>query len=260
MAPEWKGACRYGWLDCFIVGKLVLSPLVLWATAALYTVEVLRADVSKDPFSVAAIFTGAIVSWACFVFGVTCLGREAGASVLMLVPFYVAVWYTLRTALLMRAGHCGFLTYLVGTTITIPFWVGSWLWSQNIFASLPDTQPQGCFVVTAAGRGHRRLVGPFVEIERGGKRRRANRQLITLWEFEKFLARKISAEPSGISAVLQPGRAARGRAHPFAVGGGRGIHRTQAGGTRCAAHQPEDKDMNRDTMIERIWKPIRPIH
>jgi hypothetical protein len=35
LEPDWKGACHHGWLDCFIPGKLALTPLALLATAAL---------------------------------------------------------------------------------------------------------------------------------------------------------------------------------------------------------------------------------
>jgi hypothetical protein len=44
--------------------------------------------------------------------------------------------------------------------------------------------PGGCFVVTAAGCGHRRFVGPFFEIQRHGRRIQVNQQLITLRQFE----------------------------------------------------------------------------
>ena len=32
LLPDWKGGCRFGWLDCFQSGKLALTPLVLWAS------------------------------------------------------------------------------------------------------------------------------------------------------------------------------------------------------------------------------------
>src|SRR5688572_24578537 len=38
--PDWKGECAHGWWDCFHLGKLALTPLVLWASLALYLVEV----------------------------------------------------------------------------------------------------------------------------------------------------------------------------------------------------------------------------
>jgi hypothetical protein len=186
MAPDWKGACPHGWLNCFIVGKVVLTPLVLVATAALYLAEVVRVDVARQRWAVVAIFIGAIVAWGCCLFGFICLDHERGTIILMLVPLYIAVWHTVRAVLLIRAAGFSFWTYGVAALGTIPFWLVSWIISVGIYATLPDKPPDDCFVVTAAGRGHRKFVGPFFEIERRGERRRANRQLITLWEFENL--------------------------------------------------------------------------
>ena len=67
--PEWKGGCEHGWLDCFHLGKLALAPLVLWACAAFYTIQVLRPANTHRTWIVLGIFTGAIVSSVCFVVG-----------------------------------------------------------------------------------------------------------------------------------------------------------------------------------------------
>ncbi len=56
--------------------------------------------------------------------------------------------------------------------------------SERKCGGLPDTQPKGCVVVTAAGRGHHFIVGPFFQIEHHGARQMANRQLDTFWQFE----------------------------------------------------------------------------
>src|SRR5256885_2083545 len=42
MCPDWKGGCANGWIDCFILGKLTLLPIVMWTSTTLYAVEVLR--------------------------------------------------------------------------------------------------------------------------------------------------------------------------------------------------------------------------
>ena len=42
LMPDSKAACRHGWLDCFHEGKLALTPLVLWASAALYALDACR--------------------------------------------------------------------------------------------------------------------------------------------------------------------------------------------------------------------------
>ena len=60
IVPEWKGGCHRGWLDCFHLGKLALTPLVLWACAAFYTIQVLRPAYTHRTWIVLGIFTGAI--------------------------------------------------------------------------------------------------------------------------------------------------------------------------------------------------------
>jgi hypothetical protein len=79
-------------------------------------------------------------------------------------------------------GPIAFLFSLIGT---IPFWFAGVLWSKKIFSTLPD-QPPSCFVVTAAGQGHRSFVGPFLEVTHRGRNRVANRQLATLWKLEEL--------------------------------------------------------------------------
>jgi hypothetical protein len=186
LVPEWKGACHHGWVDCFIVGKLALTPFVLVATAALYKHDVLGEKNLTDSWPVVAIYLGALVAVVCLVFGWACLGWQAW----MWVPLYVAVWYGIRAGQLMKKSPVGFWAYFIGTLGTVPFWLMSWMWSSRVYESLPNQAPQGCFVVTAAGRGHRKLVGPFCETEHGGRRLQANLQLITLWEFENIWRKK----------------------------------------------------------------------
>jgi len=177
MTPDAKDACHHGWLDCFGVGKLALSPLVLLATAALYRVEVLRRP-GATPRMALAIYLGALVATVCMVFGLACVSVD----VFIVVPLYVAMWYGARAIQLGRQAGVGFWKYFWATLGTIPFWVASWLWSVNYYSSLPDKSD--CFVVTAASRGHRGIVGPLLDVVHRGESRRANRQLATLWEFE----------------------------------------------------------------------------
>lgn len=196
LVPDWKGGCNHGWLDCFIMGKLALSPVALFATAALYSVEVLRVENPTKKWIVLGIFSGAVVAVVCLVYGLTCLAeprvhfgrldRETWGWIRwLLVPLYVAIWYSVRAGQLVKASKLGPRAYLGTLLGSLPFWFGSILWSRNIYASLPDTAPS-CFVVTAAGRGHKKFVGPFVEIQHHGRRIQANQQLITLRRFENL--------------------------------------------------------------------------
>jgi hypothetical protein len=187
MEPEWNGACAYGWLDCFIAGKLALTPLVLLATAALYALEILRVENRTSRWIVVGFFLGAIVATICFLFGMVCLGSEADVPKLwLLVPFYVAAWYSIRAAQLIKASRFSFWPNFISLVGSLPFWLVSWLWSRSLYASLPDKPPSDCFIVTAAGRGHAKIVGPHFEIEHKGRRRMANQQLLTFWQLENL--------------------------------------------------------------------------
>jgi len=188
MEPEWKGACIHGWLDCFITAKLALTPLVLLATAALYALEILRVQNRTARWIVVGIFLGAIVSSICFVFGIVSIGFKGDAfEWWLLVPFYVAIWYSARAVELIKTARFDFRAYLISLACSLPFWLASWLWSRSLYASLPNQAPSdNCFIVTAAGHGHAAFVGRHIEIERNGRRRLVNQQLITFWQFEKL--------------------------------------------------------------------------
>lgn len=180
--PEWKGGCPHGWLDAFHLGKLALTPLVLWAAAALYASDALGAGRPVRPWVRLGLLAGAVVASICLLFGIVTFGSEPTLSLFLLVPLYVAAWYALRAAQRLRAGgdrrEAGWA--LLGS---VPFWIGSLVWSHSIWRALPESPPE-CFVVTAASRGHRWLVGPRFEVQHRGASRLANRQLATLWQAE----------------------------------------------------------------------------
>jgi hypothetical protein len=184
MIPDWKGACPHGWLDCFHLGKLTLTPLVLWATAALYAVEVFGAE-KKTHHSIAlGLLTGAVVSGGCLAVGIyTLLSKTGGPTIFLAVPAYICAWHSFRAAQLLRAGKTPFWMSLVALIIQWPFWYFSCRWAQDAYEKLPNQAPN-CFIVTAAGHGHAAVVGPFVEITRRGRRRRVNRQLVAFWQLE----------------------------------------------------------------------------
>ncbi len=185
MVPEWKGACHFGWLSCFIGTKLALSPIVLLASAALYRIEILPFQPPAPRWVEIGLFLGAIVATVCTVYGVVVLHewKNIWFWLWMSVPFYVSVWYGVRTKQFLRTSDWGIRTYLYSLLGSLPFWLWSCWWSFTTYEKLPENAPD-CFVVTAAGRGHRGLVGPFTEFSHGGRRLAANRQLITFWTLE----------------------------------------------------------------------------
>jgi len=184
LTPEWKGACPHGWLDCLHLGKLALTPEVLWASAAWYAVEVYRVAQPTRQWIVLGFTMGALVSLVCLVFGFVSTGAGAGAARWwLLVPGYVSVWYGVRAVQLGAAAGLKLAAYVWTVCSSLPFWIASLFWSRYCYQSLPD-QPPSCFVVTAAARGHRWLVGPIIAIQGRGCRRLANRQLLTFWRLE----------------------------------------------------------------------------
>ena len=181
LLPEWKGACPHGWIDCFIVGKLALTPMVLVAAAAWYRIEVLGITGPPPRWIVVSMVLGAVTADICLVFGLFSIPF----SWWMVVPGYVAVWYSVRALQLVVTSEVG-LAYCFGWLAgSLPLWLISGVWSKVTYESLPDKVPNGCFIVTAAGRGHRKCVGPFFEVEHNGRQLEANRQLLRFWYLEE---------------------------------------------------------------------------
>ena len=106
-------------------------------------------------------------------------------SWLNLFPGLAAISYFVVAFGLIRESHVKLRYYFLSVLTAIPFWIYSYFEAHRIYSGLPDKAPQGCFVVTAAARGHRQIVGPFYETEHDGVLVLANLQLITLWEFER---------------------------------------------------------------------------
>src|SRR5262249_23309858 len=96
LTPEAKDVCHAGWIDCFQTGKLALTPFVLWAIAALYAVEIYQVEDRTRRWIVQGLFIGAIISSICVVFGLVTCVSDTASLLLLLVPFYTAVWYVLR--------------------------------------------------------------------------------------------------------------------------------------------------------------------
>ena len=64
--PECKDTAQ-GWIDMFPVGRLALTPLVAWATVAMWAVDIERVGPNLPRWRVRGIMTGAIVSAVCLI-------------------------------------------------------------------------------------------------------------------------------------------------------------------------------------------------
>ena len=183
LAPEAKEDCHNGALDCFHVGKLALSPFVLWASAALYAVEIAEVRNSRRPWIINGLVLGAIISSVCMVFGVLTNNQDSVMRFCLAVPFYTSIWYIARAVHSIRTQPIDSTKLIIAVGTSLPFWALSAWWSYKTYSSLPD-HVESCFVVTAASRGHRRIVGPHFNVTRRRCSRIANHQLATFWTFE----------------------------------------------------------------------------
>jgi hypothetical protein len=180
MSPEWKGEATFGALSCWIEGKIWLTPMVVWACAALYA----GALGYRGPGWVAGLVSGGIAATSCAVYGLVVMPKTDGPTVLfLLVPVYTAVVYVRAAVLAVRdAGISRWSVAAVGA-VGLPSFILSAVEAQKIYAELPEEPPE-CFVVTAASHGDPAVVGPFFVVLRNGRLRRANAQLLRFWAFE----------------------------------------------------------------------------
>lgn len=190
LVPEWKGWCRYGWIDCFHLGKLALSPLVLWAVAAFWTFEIWDSRPHPRPWIVLGFCFGSLVSTICLAHGILTLGLEFYWG--LWIPLYTAVLYSVRSFRLAGISRTSWRFYLWSLVGSIPCWIFSVILSKRLYLQLPDQHPD-CFVVSAAMRGHQTITGPFYLYNHGGRIRQANIQLITFWRLEALWAKSSPA-------------------------------------------------------------------
>jgi hypothetical protein len=152
------------------------------------------------------LFIGTLTTWLLciyliFIYWGKWQIRHANPILILLcsTPFYMAVWGTVLSREVLRNGLLKKWMCLATATASIPFWIGSFLWSKKLYRALPAQAPD-CFVVTAAMHGHESWVGPLFPYpeSRTGK---ANRQLLVFRAFEKQWALHGPVSHKGFRAV-----------------------------------------------------------
>lgn len=114
LAPWSKADADHGWIDRFYVGKLALFPLVVWASAALYAIEVHHVQNRSRPWIVLGISSVATVSTGCLASGYLTTGWISDQMGLFyLVPLYTSIWYILRAVNLYGAAQVKPIAYRV---------------------------------------------------------------------------------------------------------------------------------------------------
>ena len=187
LTPGWQGVCSCGWVSGFIVGKLALTPVVIYAILGLYRLERIQALDPEEPrptWVFGGVFCGACTSSICMAFAFLCPIKNGlhNESIILAVMSYVPIWYVWRAIQLAPSALSqDFVLPAVGM---FPLWMGSWAWSYYFYVTLPASPPTDCFVVTVASHGHSILVGPQFWFLHKSEKRLATRQLIRFWQFE----------------------------------------------------------------------------
>jgi hypothetical protein len=213
IGAEVKVEAPSGAFDCFQKGKAMLTPIVLWAIAGLYTVEVRRRRPAPR-WAAWGIVSGAIVSTVTLIVFIVVDERamlynrprfdrrsiiEVVQSILFACTFpgYVTAWYLVRARDVLREGGVTMRAAAALLGIHAPFWVATAWNTRRIYANLPVARVMNdaCFVVSAAARGHRAVVGPVVD---DGPVPGATRQLVRFWALE---ARWRSRHPKSHAAA-----------------------------------------------------------
>lgn len=202
LSPHDKRSCALGWVDCFFATKLWLTPLVLWAVAAMYERDILGRTRSPPAWVWAGLVWGVSVSGACLLHFALLMfvhtnGHPAGIFafggflLFLLVPCYVHAWFLWRLRALWLRARPPLVRFLALLAVGLPCWVAAIVHARRLYAGLPETS--GCFVVTAASRGHPGLVGSPQPVLHAGQVRRATQQLATFWALEAAWQRRSPA-------------------------------------------------------------------
>ena len=198
LGPECKAAAPYGAVNSYQSGKIMLLPIALWATAGLYSVEILR-RVPPRRWAAGGLVSGAVMSVVTLgIFFVVDLGLPTwfearrpwqppmtwgdlvGPAIIYALPGYITAWYVWRAWQVVGAKRVEVDEPLTVIGVNAPLWLATALYTRHVYDALP-AECSGCFIVTAATSGHPAIVGPFVELASG---RRVNRQLVRFWRFE----------------------------------------------------------------------------
>lgn len=190
-SPEWKGAKAKHWFYYTLDGGAGLTLWPIYAVGAiLFTIALFHPNRAKKSvsFLIASMTCSAISFWYVFA---TLFLKFAGeeAIPIVLIPGACGICYAIYSAIIIRNQ-----TFSWGQTVSqwkfLVTWVGGLAFSiflkyplaVSLYNSLPDEAPDGCFIVTAATKGHPEFVGTWHDSSQDCL---LNQQLLTFWAFEK---------------------------------------------------------------------------
>ena len=196
---EWKGDTGdFGWLYMINTGQAGFVTLIVWGVACGWLCWSLKGPgerIYKSWINLIMVLTlAAICLWRAYAIAIMGPVPELTASVQGLV---LAIFpLTPGVNLILLAIYISTRKKLTGPISKVFAFSLAWLSAlaatvyakiiaaRQAYDALPDTPPEGCFIVTAAARGNRRFVGSTPNPATG---RMENAQLARMRAFERYL-------------------------------------------------------------------------
>lgn len=178
------GYAGYAIIPLFIVG--VIRILYAIFSGRLRIVDILI----QSTFSLTAFWLGIYYIEKTSLFG--------GIAILYgLFHLFITkeIWVIVREQQRNQRDILSIVAWILGLSATYIWKVYE---AKKLFNELPETPPSGCFIVTAAGKGHQNFVGSFFS---PAHNKVMTRQLIIFYQFEFYLMERFPRFHKGLRKV-----------------------------------------------------------
>jgi len=194
-SPDWKESKGPSWFYYTLDGW---AGLTLWPIygigASLFASGITKPELAKrNPLILYGVLTCAAISF-WYVLATLFMSFAHGEKLFATVPGGCGVCYAIYAGIIWRNAEfsaSSLLQYWQTTVGWLVFLVASIIakypLATRIYDELPDEAPEGCFIVTAATRGHQSVVGTWFDEEQD---RLLNQQLLVFWKFESQIKQR----------------------------------------------------------------------
>ena len=187
---EWKGHKGLHWSYYMLEGY---PGMTLWPSYAVgsvvFIVSIYNRKVAKQSFSVVVIMAIQVV--ISFWYAYACLALNFAENKFWIVPGSCGICYLIYAGILLKQREWSFANagkqwaaVVAAISAFVCAVIAKYPLAKSYYDQLPDEAPDNCFIVTAATRGHRRVVHTWFDDSRD---RIVNQQLLNFWAFENLL-------------------------------------------------------------------------
>ena len=202
---EWKGSKGPSWIYYALESKAALTLWPSYFSGGLaFIVAVMDLKLAtRSPEVFLMIMIQAVISF-WYTFACAYMKFSHGGE-FWIIPGSCAICYSLFAALIFRQRSWSLATikaqWVALTATLVAFVAGvtaKYPLAKAYFQQLADEPPEGCFIVSAASKGHPSIVGSWQDSDSG---RLVNQQLLNFWRFEHFLKTQYPTFHAGLRKV-----------------------------------------------------------